>query len=217
MTGILLPSERLWYSRMAPPGGLGTLAAAMQDLGMRRVLDLGCGMGRHLVFLARRDFEMYGADIDSYRLARAQIWLKLEELFVRLTVADMEDLPYPSGFFDAVISMYVIHRNLMDGIHRTVAEVRRTLRPGGWFFAAVSAQGHLIEGRWTEIEPGTWLRCDPRRGVPRPHYLFCVEELYSVWEGFRILDLERLERNLVNVHSGEFGQIVYWEVWAERV
>ena len=98
---------------------------------MRRVLDLGCGAGRHLVYLARQGFEMYGTDIDPHGLARARSWLEQEGLPAHLAVADMEALPFPDDFFDAVVSMYVIHHNLMDGIRRTVAGVRRALRPRG--------------------------------------------------------------------------------------
>ena len=35
---------------------------------MRRVLDLGCGAGRHLVYLAQQGFEMYGTDVDPHGL-----------------------------------------------------------------------------------------------------------------------------------------------------
>ena len=202
---------------MTPPGRLGTLAAAMQERGMRRVLDLGCGAGRDLVFLSGQDFETHGIDIDFYALAGARVWLEQEGLFARLAVVDMEALPYPNAFFDAVISMFVINCNLVDGIRRTVAGVHRTLRPGGWFFATVTERAHFREGCGTEIEPATWLVRDRRRNVQVPYHLSHEDELYSLWEGFRFLKLERMVRNHVNVHSGEFCQIVYWEVWAEKV
>jgi SAM-dependent methyltransferase len=187
----------------------------MQERGMRRVLDLGCGAGRHLVFLAGRGFEMHGTDIDSQGLARARNWLEQEGLSVHLALADMEALPFPDGFFDAVVSTNVIHHNLLDGIRRTVAGVWRVLRPGGWFFATVNAWGDYKEGQGPEIEPGTWLVCEPDCDVPVPHHLFREDELRDVWEGFRILELERKE-----YHSQHYGADLisaYWEVWAERV
>lgn len=180
------------------------------------MLDLGCGAGRHLVFLARQGFEMYGTDVDLYGLARAWHWLEQEGLSAYLAVADMEALPYPDDFFDAVVSTNVIHHNLMDGIRRTVAGVRRALRPRGWFFATVNAWGDYKERLGPEIEPGTWLVCELDCDVPVPHHLFREDELRSVWEGFRILELERKTHEW----GGESGQpklSAHWEVWAERM
>lgn len=184
---------------------------------MRRVLDLGCGAGRHLVYLARQAFEVYGTDIDSRGLARAQAWLEQEGLSAHLAIADMEALPYSDGFFDAVVSTNVIHHNLLDGIRRTVAGVRRALQPGGWFFAMVNAWGDFKEGRGPELEPGTWLACEPDCDVPVPHHLFREDELRSVWAGFRILELERKTHEWMDTDSGKPRLSAHWEVWAERV
>ena len=207
--------ERLWYSWKTPHEKFGSLAAAMQERGMRRVLDLGCGAGRHLVFLARQGFEVYGTDVDTHGLSRARSWLEQERLSAHLTVADMGDLPYPDGFFDAVVSTNVIHHNLVDGIRWTVAGVRRVLQPSGWFFATVNAWGDFKEGRGPELEPGTWLVCEPDCDVPVPHHLFREEELRCVWDGFHILELERKTHPFQS--DGADLISAHWEVWAERV
>ena len=210
---ILLSQERLWYGWRKPHEKLGPLTAAMQERGMRRVLDLGCGAGRHLVYLALQGFEVCGTDIDVRGLAHARAWLEQEGLSANLAVADMEALPYPDGFFDAVVSMYVIHHNLLDGIRRTVAGVRRVLRPGGWFFATVNAWGDFKEGRGAKLEPGTWLVCESDCDVPVPHHLFREDGLRSVWEGFHILELERKTHERVDAHSGQSRLSAHWEVW----
>ena len=184
---------------------------------MRRVLDLGCGAGRHLVYLAQQGFEMYGTDIDPHGLARTRSWLEREGLFAHLAVADMQALPYPDGLFDAVVSMYVIHHNLIDGIRHTVAGVWRALQLGGWFFATVNAWGDHKEDSGPEIEPGTWLVPDLGCDAPVPHHLFHEDELRSVWEGFRIVELERKLDEYVDPTSGQPRPSAHWEVWAERM
>ena len=127
----------------------------------------------------------------------------------------MEALPFPGGFFDAVVSTNVIHHSLLDGIRRTVAGVRHVLRPGGWFFATVNAWGDYKEGRGPGIEPGTWLVCETDCDVPVLHHLFREDELRDVWEGFRIVELERKAHSFQ--HDGADLISAYWEVWAERI
>jgi len=209
--------ERLWYRWKTPHEKFAPLAAAMWERGMCCVLDLGCGAGRHLVYLARQNFEVYGTDIDLHGLAHARSWLEQEGLSAHLAVADMQALPYPDSFFDAVVSMYVIHHNLVDGIRRTVAGVGRVLRPGGWFFATVNAWGDFKEGFGPEIEPGTWLVRELDCDVPVPHHLFREDELHSVWEGFHIMELERKTQEWVNANSDQPRLSAHWEVWAERM
>jgi len=212
----ILPSQkRLWYGWKRPHEKLGSLAAAMWERGMCRVLDLGCGAGRHVVFLAREGFDVHGADIDARGLARARAWLEQEGLSAHLAVADMQALPYPDGFFDAVVSTNVIHHSLLDGIRRTVAGVRHVLRPGGWFFATVNAWGDSKEGCGPELEPGTWLVHELDCNVPVPHHLFREDELHSVWEGFHILELERKTHPFQRDGAGLIS--AHWEVWAERI
>ena len=216
MADTPLPSERFWYRWKSPHEKLGPLAAAMRERGMRRVLDLGCGGGRHLVYLASQGFEIYGTDVDPHGLACARGWLAQEGRPVHLAVADMEALPYPGGFFAAVVSTYVIHHNVVEGIQRTLAGVRRVLQPGGWFFATVRAWCGPEDWRGPEIEPGTWLVREPDCDVPAPHHLFHEDELRAVWAGFHIIELERNEYERVD-ESGQPKLSAHWEVWAERV
>jgi tellurite methyltransferase len=210
------PPEYHWYAWQQPHERLVSLAAAMRARGTQRLLDLGCGAGRHLVYLAQQGFALYGVDLDPYGLARARRWLEQEGLPACLAVADMETLPYPDGFFDAVISTSVIHHNTVDGIRRTVVEVQRLLRPGGWFFATLNARGDYKEGRGPQIEPGTWLVKEFGCDMPSPHHLFQEDELRAVWDGFRLVELERKAYQFQRGDPPEILTSAHWEVLAEK-
>ena len=92
---------------------------------MARVLDLGCGAGGSPL---RSDFspddDVTGVDIDEARLALAR------QRFPRraFRCARGESLPFPDASFDRVVSNVALP--YMD-IPRTLAEVRRVLKPGG--------------------------------------------------------------------------------------
>lgn len=112
-----------------------------------RVLDSGCGNGLSIDLLNDRGIEAWGNDISALRKWQ---WQQRERRD-RLVVADTRRLPFPDGYFDAVISSGVIeHIGVAEtgGEHYTVevlperddariaflGELLRVLAPGGTFF-----------------------------------------------------------------------------------
>ncbi|MCJ7665907.1 MAG: class I SAM-dependent methyltransferase, partial [Actinobacteria bacterium] len=60
----------------------------------KRILDLGCGSGRHLVYLADKGFELYGLDSSPTGLAITLAGLHRKDLSAHLTTLhDMSTLP----------------------------------------------------------------------------------------------------------------------------
>jgi len=106
--------------------------------GVKKILDLGCGTGRHLVYLAKKGFEVYGIDIAEEGIKQAKQWLKSERLKANLKISSIyEKLPYENNFFDAVISTYTIHHQKIEKIRKTIKEIERILKPGGLIFINV--------------------------------------------------------------------------------
>ncbi len=99
-----------------------------------RVLDAGCGSGRHLCEAFRTPgVEVVGADLNWGDLCKAKGFLSLMARQKRghwiITSADIVDLPYADGSFDVVICSEVLE-HLSDG-KAAVAELVRVLKPGG--------------------------------------------------------------------------------------
>jgi len=167
---------------------------------VKRVLDVGCGSGRHLVFLSRRGFETYGFDISQRALSLAQEWLQEEGLHSAIIEHRMEErFPYDDAFFDAVVSTQVIHHNRMIEILFTVSEIERVLRPCGILFVSFPRlSGVPSEGDkdWEleQIEPGTYIpRSGPEAGIA--HHYFTEDETYKVFANFDIQSIHMDETN----------------------
>ncbi|MCS7106037.1 MAG: class I SAM-dependent methyltransferase [Candidatus Aenigmarchaeota archaeon] len=106
---------------------------------VRRVLDLGCGSGRHLVYLAKNGFEVYGIDIANYGIKIARDWLKEENLKAELKIGNIyKKLPYPDKFFDGIVSVATLHHNRIEKIRKLIKEIERILKPKGLIFITVS-------------------------------------------------------------------------------
>ena len=100
-----------------------------------RLLDLGCGTG--LIFDVAHDLfkELDGVDITPEMLGRVT-----PRANVRTQLASAERLPFPDNTFDAVTAYSVLHH--IDDLGQVFREVRRTLKPGGFFYADESPSQH---------------------------------------------------------------------------
>ena len=115
-----------------------------------RVLDLACGSGRHLRWLANRGVHVTGVDHDALAVEplRAQ---------AEIIVADIEAEPWPvdGREFDAVIVTNYLWRPLLPRIVASVA-------PGGLLVYETFARGQEILGRPSRpeflLEPGELIR-----------------------------------------------------------
>ena len=95
-----------------------------------RVLDLGCGPGRHAAALARRGAHVVGLDLSLPLLSAAR--RRRAEPLVR---GDMRRLPFGTKAFDVVLNLFTSFGYFeSDEEHGLVVrEVARVLRPGGRF------------------------------------------------------------------------------------
>lgn len=100
-------------------------------------LDLGCGVGRHYMFLRECGFSTYGIDLSEEALVHARAWAlaegvrKPEESLIRGSV---EQLPWPDGSFDCVVSHAVLDSMPFTLARQAILEVARVLRQDGLLY-----------------------------------------------------------------------------------
>lgn len=165
----------------------GTASRLLKE-GAKRVLDLGCGTGRHTVFLSSKGFDVYGIDISKNALEITMKKLEENGLEAKLSVGDMSSLGFDDGFFDAVVSTYVIHHAKLGVIRKVISEVARVLKEGGVFSFIVLSDEDGWCGRGDEIEPKTFINNgDPTEGDV-PHHYFSESELRKELKSFEILE-----------------------------
>jgi ubiquinone/menaquinone biosynthesis C-methylase UbiE len=96
--GLLPPSDRV---RLEAAG----LATLLQLSPGSRIIDIGCGHGKHALPLAERGLEVIGLDFSAPLLNRAQHLAANVRARVHWIRGDMRDLPVRSACADAAIVM----------------------------------------------------------------------------------------------------------------
>lgn len=152
MTGA--PSA--WLQRFAPAPA-------------RTALDVACGSGRNLRWLAQAGWQVTGVDRDTAATATLQNLAKIVD-------ADIENGPWPlpQQQFDLVVICNYLWRPLFE-------DIRSAVKPGGWLIWETFADGQQTIGR-----------------PSRPDFLLQRGELLRVCEGWHIVAYEDLLEGGVN-------------------
>lgn len=136
------------YDRMTK----SQLLAFAQTLSGKRVLDLGTGVGKL--------WDYAPADVIGYALDPSHVGAsKARRRYPNLTVSASigEHLPYPDNFFDVVVAADTMEHTLFP--EKTLAEIRRVLKPGGIFSASFPVPNSLQKWGRNQVVQG---RFDPR-------------------------------------------------------
>ncbi|MFZ5933194.1 MAG: class I SAM-dependent methyltransferase [Patescibacteria group bacterium] len=183
-----------------PHEDIEKIAELFRKKGVKRILDLGSGTGRHVVDFARKGFEVYGFDISESGIQLTRNWLKEEELQANLKIGSIyQKLPYKNNFFDAVISTGVIHHETVENIKKAIREIERILKPNGLIFMTVRKRkfrkfypkSTIIErygkqkSRYQVIDSRTYVPLDgPEKGLK--HFLFNKSLIRKEFKNFKL-------------------------------
>jgi len=154
-----------------------------------RVLDLACGGGRHVVYMARKGLEVTGTDISGTGLKMTRERLNKENLTAGLVRSAMNALPFVDSTFEAVICTRAIHHQKLRGIQQTLLEIKRVLSEDGMILIDFLSRRTYSHGKGIEIENETFMETEGHeKGVI--HHFTNEEELQELFEGFAILTID---------------------------
>src|SRR5262249_41725555 len=94
-----------------------------------RILDVGCGDGYYDHQIAARGASVVGIDLRESAIALAR--RRNQTARTEFCVMDAEEMAFPAGCFDKVVSFCVIEHFARD--QRVIEHVARVLKPSGWF------------------------------------------------------------------------------------
>lgn len=161
---------------------------------VRTVLDLGCGAGRHVAFLADEGFSAYGLDKSPYAVAAARANASGRRARSPFVVGDLLALPYRSASFDAVMAFNVVYHVDEDGLRQALAEVQRVLRPRGIYLATMLSKRNREYGRGIEISPNTFRQPDAIDDKVHPHTYSNAEDLTRLHRDFELVSAAEVEQ-----------------------
>ena len=145
------------------------------------VLEIGVGTGFNLRYYPEAVTAITITDPLDGMLARAKKKAATEGKEVTATRGSAEALPYEDGSFDTVVGSLVLCS--VDDQDRSLAEIRRVLRPGGRYLFMEHVRSEdpkraRSQDRWEGIWKTLCFGCHPNRDtLPRIESAFTVEDV----------------------------------------
>jgi tellurite methyltransferase len=215
--------ERIWreqgprWELQQPQPEVVALVARLKTEGKRRVHDLGCGLGRHLLLLAAEGFVASGSDLSPQAVTTCRRRLEEAGLTATVTQGEMAVIPEDNGSLDCVIAWNVVYHDTVEGMLRTLRDVADKLKPGAYFHATFASTSHSArdlsrreaeEGLAERLEPDTYIRPHDTEGDKAlVHHYTTEDELRErLLAGFELLSLEEIRK----------GGGAYWLAMARK-
>lgn len=191
--------------------GLDKIVDVVDGAKGAKVLDLGCGIGRNLVFGTEMGLEMYGSDLSETAVAIARTWLSRQigtAADDRVVAVDGIRVPWADGFFDHAISESVLDSMPFETARTVTTEIARLVRSGGYFYL------DLISGDQT----GKDADFDGEEIVTTRHEQDTIQSYFNRTKIDRLLGAE-FEIVSCALHSIDDGKFRHgrWHVVARRV
>ncbi|MFA7238478.1 MAG: methyltransferase domain-containing protein [Sulfuricellaceae bacterium] len=180
-----------------------------------KLLEVGCGPGANLWFMAREGFTVYGIEGSQTAVdqARARLDAECPGWKGQLWCGDMGRIPMEDGFFDAVIDNEAVYCNAYETSRHIYQEMARVTRKGGKLFARTFAQGSWGSDTGEKLGHNAW-RVAEGPLLNKGYARFTNDsEIEDLFQGFGIQEVELLTRTMAN----RTHEVKEWVILGEKV
>jgi SAM-dependent methyltransferase len=175
-----------------------------------RVLEIGCGPGPNLWYLAREGFSAVGLDGSAVALDRARRRFAEDNLTVELHQGDATKLPFADRSFDLVLDVECFYANTEADTSLILDEVYRVLKPGGRLYSKTFMTGMTGSETGVRLEgsPNTFveMKDGPLQQEGGLIRLMDEDEIPGLYGRFSDLQVDYLRRSSGNraIEVGEW-------------
>ncbi len=164
-----------------------------KDDNKTRLLDLGCGLGRHSMLFYDCGFKVTACDITPYCLKYLRDWQIKRGISFPVVECDMLDLPFANNSFDAIYAYHVLSHTNLEGFKKLFKKVYDILdNDGEIFFDVLSKKCDLFTtSGYPKLDSNTILSKSENE-LDVPHICFDYEELVNILSDFILLDVKEV-------------------------
>lgn len=192
-------AEQWFHFRQKPfPDIDNLLKKLVNEWKKGKILDIGCGNCRNLIYFSKAGFDCYGIDFSKEMLKYAKIYLKKYNFKVKLKKANALNLPFKKESFDYILNIAVLHHiKGKEEREKAINEMYRVMKKDG---EALISVWNKLSWKWLFKPKEIYLGWKIKDKVYlRYYYLFWPWEIKKLLKrhGFKIRYSNFFGKNII--------------------
>ena len=169
----------------------------------KSIMDLGCGTGRHSIYLAQQGFKVYATDISETGLeitkSKAE---KLNLSNIEFKQHDIRDILYDNNTFDGILCVWTTGHGTLEDSRKNINEIYRVLKPNGVVVIDYVSIYDENYGKGKEIEKDTFINnVEGEENIP--HHYSNIEELKELYSNFSHVEITPVEYHFFDSYESK--------------
>ena len=167
--------DELW---LRPAKVCAYLSERWQNFGHKKLLDLGCGLGRNSVYFAQKGFEVTALDISENGVT------------IDTLLGDFTQMNIPEGTFDCIVCYNVVFQQNTENFRKFVEKLKKVLKEDGELYITLISKDtleYVTTKNENRIDNNTVLNYD-EYGEANYHFYVDICDIIEYFHGFKFID-----------------------------
>ena len=192
--------DEIWFT---PSEASYFLLNRWKEKGYNRLLDLGCGRGRHSIQFAKSGFNVSSIDLSDVAVNGLNKWAGKEKLSISAALGDMVNLPFADNTFDCLLAYHVISHTDGKGIVRVISEIKRVLKAGGEFYITFCSKNawSFRDSGYPKLDENTVIKMEDGAEYKVPHFFVDNEDIKGLLKEFRLITVRQVQDLVLDGHD----------------
>jgi SAM-dependent methyltransferase len=178
-----------------------------------KVLDLGCGIGRHVFPFLKASYIVTAVDNSEQALKKINKKKDKFDLDINTVKGDYLNKTFPDNSFDIIISINVIYHGEKEDFKAAIKNCKDYLKNEGIFLFTCPTRDDGKYGNGKEIVPHTFLSLNSVHPGDA-HYFASKEDILNSLNDMEIIYIKKEEYYWDNNGKKEFSS--YWQVLSKN-
>lgn len=179
----------------------------------KKILDLGCGIGRHAIAFAQNGFDVTAVDSSKQALKELNKLKEKHGLNITTIIGNYLKPIFNKKSFDIIISYNVIYHGCREDFKNAVELCERYLKPKGILFFTCPSRNDGKYGNGDKVAPNTYKSLNSVHPGDI-HYFSNKKDIFDVTGDLKLINLKKNEYFWDN--NGEKQLSSYWEVLLKK-